>query len=117
MINNNQVAEGLMAYMKKEVLPVLPSYAKVLAGAVLLHNANRMTSMLTTLTSGKLLQTIDVVNSNGEIDIDLWCQDLKRSMEEFCGGRVEVQLPAMSPLIFTTDDIETMKRYMRGELR
>lgn len=117
MINNTQVADGLMCYVKKEVLPVLPNYVKVLAGAALLHNANRLTEIVSTLSSGTLLKTFDVFNANGEIDVDMWCQDLKRSMDEFCDGRLTISFLGSNSLILTTNDIDTIKRYMKGELR
>lgn len=112
MYTEEQVIDGLLCYIKKEVIPVLPTSAKVLAGAALLHNAGRMSELL----RSDALRTIGLI-SDGGIDVDVWAQDLSRSMDEFCSGRAEVRLPMLSPIIFTTQDVDTLRRYIKGEIR
>jgi len=41
-VTQDQVLEGIVEYIKHEVMPELPEYAKLLAGAALLHNTNRL---------------------------------------------------------------------------
>ena len=112
MYSQEQVVSGLITYIKNEVLPMLPTSAKLLAGAALLHNAGRLPELL----QNSSLKTIGLISDSG-IDVDLWAQDLKRSMDEFCSGRAEIQIPMLSPIIITSSDIDTLKRYIKGELR
>lgn len=117
MYNYDTVIEGIVAYVKREVLPSLPDYAKVLGGAALLHNVSRISEILRTMGNTSILGTLDVVTQDGNVDVDTWSRDLRNSMNEFCNGKLEIKLPLLSPLIFNTNDVETLSRYMKGELR
>ena len=117
MYNQDMVIEGIMAYIKREVLPSLPDYAKVFGGATLLHNVNRISEILRTMGDTALLSTLDVINADGNVDVDAWSRDLRNSMNEFSNGKLEIKLPLLRPLIFNTNDVETLSRYMKGELR
>lgn len=113
MYSQDQVVEGLLSYIKHEVIPVLPTSAKLFAGAALLHNFGRIGELL----KSDALRTIGLISAEGGIDVDVWSQELKRSMDEFCGGRAEIQIPMLSPIIFTSSDVDTLKRYIKGDLR
>lgn len=117
MYTDAQVLEGLYNYIRREILPALPTSAKLLAGAALLHNSGRAGELLRDPKTATALTTIGLVSKDGMIDVDCWCNDMRNSIEEFCGGRAEVQLPLLAPMVFTAGDIETMKRYLKGELR
>lgn len=108
----DQVLSGITEYIKHEVLPEMPGYAKVLAGAALLHNMNRLQEVVNDLSEGSTLKTIDVVSDNGHVEVDNWCRDLKQSLHEFCGDKVEVKLPGLAPMIFRADDIDRLRNYM-----
>lgn len=117
MFTQDEVLAGLIAYIKKELIPILPDYAKVLGGAVLLRNANRLTQIAADLTSGGMAKTLGIVEDGGRIDVDIWCQNIKDSIREFGGGRVAVQLPMLQPIYISESDIDTLKRYIRRELQ
>lgn len=117
MITAEQLLEGLLQYLRHEVLPALPVEAKLLAGAALLHNTGRVGELMTDDRVGPLLRTIGLVSSDGCVDADAWCQDLRRSMDEFCSGRAEIKLPFLQPIIFSPSDVDVLKRYVKGELR
>lgn len=117
MYSQDTVMEGIIAYVKREVLPALPDYAKVLGGATLLHNVNRISEVLRTMGNTPFLTTLDVVSEDGNIDVDTWSKDLRNSMNEFCAGKLEIKLPLLNPIIFNVNDIETLSKYMKGELR
>lgn len=117
MFSQDDVLAGMIQYIKKEMIPILPDYAKVIAGAVLLRNASRMTEVVGQLTGGELAKIIGVVDGGGQIDVDIWCQHLKDSIREFGNGRLTVQLPMLQPIHISESDIDTLRRYIKGELR
>ena len=116
MVTQEQLVDGIYRYIKNEMLPSMPNYAKFLAGAVLVRNVGRMGEFLTNISNGKLMRTVGVIEPDGCIDIDLWANDLKHSMNEFCGGKAEIELPMLPTLIFRENDIDTLRRYIKGEL-
>lgn len=112
-VSQDKVLSGILEYIKHEVLPEMPSYAKVLAGAALLHNSSRLNQILQDMTEGSAAKTIDLISSDGNIDVDEWCYQLKAAMNQFCEGKVEVKLPGLAPMIFRENDIDKLKNYMR----
>lgn len=112
-VSQEQVFAGIVEYAKHEVMPALPEYARLIAGAALLHNANRLEVIVKELAEGSVLRSMDVVTAEGQVDIDEWCSQLKRSMSEYCNGKVEIKLPLISPVIFRENDIDLLKNYIR----
>lgn len=117
MFTQDQVLAGLVQYIKKELIPILPSYAKVLGGAALLKNAQRLPQIMEQLTGGSMAKTLGIVEDGGQIDVDLWCQNIKQSIREFGDGRLTIELPWLNPLYINENDIDTVKRYIKGELK
>lgn len=114
MYTEEQVLSGVLRYCKSEVLPHLPVGTRLAAGAVLLHNASRLSELLKNGT--QIMRTIDIYGSDGLIDADRWCSELKQSMNEYCGGTVDVQLPLLDKMTFTAYDIDCLLKYIRGEM-
>lgn len=117
MYSQDTVIEGIMCYMKREVLPTLPDYAKVLGGAAILHNSNRLSELLLSLSNTSALGTLGVITEGGNIDVDTWTREMKEALNQFCGGKLEIKLPFLNSMIFRASDIDTLSSYMRGELR
>ena len=116
MFSQEQVLAGLILYIKKELLPILPGYAKVMGGAVLLRNASRMVQLSKGLVNSGMAHTLGITEDGGQIDVDIWCQNIKDSMKEFNGGELEIRLPMLSPIKINENDVDTLKRYIRGDL-
>lgn len=112
-VTQEKVLTGILEYIKHEVFPEMPSYAKVLAGAALLHNSSRLSQILQDLAEGSAMKALDVVSDEGSIDVDEWCYQLKNAMNQFCDGKVEIKLPGLAPMIFRENDIDKLKNYMR----
>lgn len=117
MYTQDDVITGLLLYIKKELIPILPDYAKVLGGAVLLRNSSRITQVAQQLTGSQLASTLGIVADDGKIDVDIWGQNIKDSIREFGNGKFPVQLPMLQPIYISESDIDTLKRYIKGELK
>lgn len=110
--SQEDVLEGIMQYVKHEIIPALPDYVRLLAGAALLHNTGRLSDLLKELSNGTVLKVVGAVNSDGKMDVEEWAQQLRQAMAEFCGGKVEIKLPGLAPMVFRDSDIDTLKRYI-----
>ena len=117
MFPNEQVTAGIIVFVKREFIPMLPDWAKGIGGAVILHNAMQINEIMQKLRSSKYGTMLGIIDKDGMIDVDVWCQDIKQSMREFCDGKIEIRLPMMQPIYLRESDIDTMKRYIRGELQ
>jgi len=115
MISIDEFTEGLFHYIKSEVLPGMPDYGKLLAGAALMRNARRAGDILRELTAGDALRIAGFIEDDNMIDIDAWAMYLKNSMEDFCGGKVCVKLPMLGSITFREADIDVLKRYCKSE--
>lgn len=116
MITMDQFIEGLYHYIKSEIIPIMPGYGKLLAGAALLRNSNRLGDLLRGIASGNTLQLLGVIDDGGMIDVDMWANELKRSMSEFCGGKAEIEIPMLAKITFRDSDIDTLRRYLKAEI-
>ena len=113
MYSQEQVIGGIVLFIKGELLPILPDYAKVIGGAALLKNANKLPQIL----NSKAVKTIGLIEEDGMIDVDIWAQNIKNAMRDYSGGKLEITIPMLAPIKITEGDIDTLKRYIKGELK
>lgn len=116
MITQEQFIDGLYRYIRREIIPHMPNYAKLIAGAMLLRNVGRIGDMLKSVADGSILHTLGVLEPDGMIDADLWCTHLKNSMNEFCGGKADIDIPTLPTITFYEADVDALRRYLKGEL-
>ena len=113
MYSQEQVIGGLILFIKGELIPILPDYAKVIGGAALLKNAGKLPQLLTS----DAVKQIGFIEEDGSIDVDIWVQNIKQALKEYANGRMEIKLPMLAPITITEGDIDTLKRYIKGELK
>ena len=117
MYTIEEVIEGLLRYLKAEVLNVLPGTAKVLCGAWLIQNSPRMVELVRTIAGGDMAVKMGIITEDGKVDVDKWAMSIKDSMKDFGGGKLPVKLPFLQEMNFTQVDVDTLKRYIKGELK
>lgn len=109
--------EGIIAYIKGELIPILPDSAKVIAGAMLLRNAGRAVDVAAKLFGTDMAKTLQIISDDGCIDVDIWAQNIKDAMHQFADGKLVIKLPILQPLTIVEADVDCLKRYIKGELR
>lgn len=110
----DEVTLGIIKWIRHELIPVLPSYAGWILGGMVIHHSGNLTDFVRNL--GAIGQTLDIYNKDGMVDVDRWILDLKQSMKEFYDGKLVVTIAGLKPITFTESDLDSMKRYIKGEL-
>lgn len=114
MYAEEQVLQGIVRYINAEVVSRMNGTAKFLAGTVMARNASRLPDLLRKYA--ETAKNVGLYNTDGTIDVDAWCNALRQSMKDYCGGKAELNLPVVGAVVINADDINTLQRYIRGEL-
>lgn len=117
MYTIEDVIEGVLRYIKVEVISMLPGTAKVLCGAWLVQNAPRMGEIVRTFAGGDMAVRMGIITEDGKVDVDKWSIALKDSMKDYGDGKLPVKLPFLREMNFTPGDVDSLKRYIKGELK
>lgn len=116
MYQKEQIIAGIMLYLKKELLPMLPDSIRMVAGAVLIHNTLRINELCNALANNGWGAALGIFGADGMVDLDKWSGEIKSSIRDFCDGRITIKIPMAQPIYFKEGDIDTVKRYIKGEL-
>ena len=114
MCNNEQIINGFVRYIDNEVIPKLDTKGKWIIGAMSGMIGNKALLYLNQLSSNELLQNINVINENGLFDVDSIGDNLVNSANKY--GNLQLNIPAVGVLTFNANDIDTLKRYVKGEM-
>lgn len=110
MVTKEQFINGILVYAEKEVIPALPTIGKWGIGAGIILAKNQADTIITNLANNNIVKTLGVVNDSGEIDVERLAYALKQSAEQY--GNVQINVPVVGTLTFTSSDIEKLKHYI-----
>lgn len=111
MATMEQIRQGVMAYADAEIVPALDGIKQVIVGAGLEFYIRKK---LPALVGG-----LGIAEENGDIDVDLLADVLKRRVNKLPDG-IEIKLP-LNPMNrgdvdvfrFKAQDIETLVKYIK----
>lgn len=111
MVTIDKIEQGVAAYLDGELMPKLPSSGieKVLAGTALSLAIRRSGKMLDGLKSNKMIQMLGVMDTEGNVDIDVLAQELKKNMPT---EGVKVDVPVIGVLTFHKEDVDRLYEYI-----
>lgn len=108
-----KVIAGIVKYLNKNIFPGLNDWQTVLARSAVarfLRYTDRVKGLL--LTS-KYLQTFDVIDSHGNVDVDGAIADIKEQMKCLPDGRARIQLPLLGKYTICAADIDELHRIIK----
>ena len=117
MVSLNQIEHGLGRWVDAELLPHLSTGGQydnvkrlgVAAGTVYLIRKGK--AALSTMQGNQILQTLGVVDANGDIDLE----GLKIALvEKIPDTGLKVPVPILGEVTFFKKDVESMYAYIMG---
>lgn len=117
MVSLNQIEHGLGRWVDMEFLPKIPMNGPydvvkrlgVAAGTVYLIRKGK--AALSSLQGNQLMQTLGIVDANGDIDLE----GMKTALiEKIPETGIKVQVPVLNEITFYKKDIESMYTYIVG---
>lgn len=112
MVNKEQILNGILSYIDSEIMPSLPTAGKWEMGTLILLGSAKYDDIFKQVVSNPFLQSLDIVSSDGRIDIETLAYALKKSAEKY--GGLEISMPLIGTMRFSADDVEKIKRHIIG---
>lgn len=112
MVTKEQIKNGLLRYLDAEVLPALPTSGKWVAGAAIILATSNFDRIYADLMTSPVIAALDI-SHDGLVDVDKLAGALKASAEKY--GRMELSIPVIGRLYFSSDDVEKVKHAINSE--
>lgn len=112
MVHKSSIIPGLSKFIDESILVHYPPSSMkriIIASGVSLY-LKENEGVIDTLVSNPLFATLGVVNSSGMVDIDKLRETLKSEISK--AGFMRLTLPVIGDIDFTTEDIDTLYRYI-----
>jgi hypothetical protein len=102
-----QVLDGVMRFLNREILSKMDGWQEVVARAVVGRVIGNTDALKQTIISNGLIKTMGVVDCQGNVDVDGVLTSLKREIEK--KGSIEVKIPMVGKITFRPEDIDTIR--------
>lgn len=111
MVTVQQLESGIADYLDEQLMPKLPSNSvyKVLIGAGTSIAIQRMGKMVDELKNNPIISALDLIDSDGNIDVDIIIAELKKQIPND-GIRFQANKFGKLDMVIKKDDMEELKR-------
>lgn len=110
MYDLNQVIKGIRQYLESEMVNRISGIEKWVVGAGLSMLLDNGVNTFNALTENPLVQSMQIVNSDNEIDVD---KLYKYFMEEARKSAVTFKAPLLGAITLKAEDIEKVYSYIK----
>lgn len=110
LVKFETVLDGVNRYIDSEIYPGLNDLQEFLARLVIgriNQSADGIKSML--MTNG-FARTLCLIDTDGMVDIDRLCADVRRELER--KGSMEVEIPMVGKIKFTASDVDVLRSHI-----
>ena len=112
MYTSEQVINGLVTYTDREVIPKLGTSGKWIVGTMVGMIGAKASA--TIMKDSAIIKAVGAMDENGLYDVELIAEHLKKSAERY--GNLQINVPMVGMMTFTTEDIERAKNYIKGDI-
>lgn len=105
----DKVVNGIMNYADQEVINKLPGTGKWIMGVALNLAAGKIDNIVDALINNPIVQTLEIVDEEGSIDVDTLIDAMKTSADKY--GKVTFDVPMVGRLTFSGQDMANLKNY------
>ena len=102
-----QVLDGIMRYLNREILAKMSSWQEVIARAVVGRFVENTDALKRSLINNGFVKTMGIIDYQGNVDVDGLLSGLKRELEK--KGSVEVQIPMVGRIVFKPEDLDALR--------
>ena len=111
MYSTEQIVNGIINYADSEVMHKLPTTGKWVIGTAIGIASNKASKIIDNLKSNPIVVALDIIDENGNIDVDTVLQAMKQSADHY--GNVSLEVPMVGKLTFSSSDIDMLKSYIQ----
>jgi hypothetical protein len=108
----NTVIEGLSKYINNEIISGMNDLQEIVARIAIGRLLENHEKIKETLSSNGVLRATGIIDSEGFVDVDYLCEEIKREIER--KGKLVISIPMFGKITFNPSDVETIKHYATG---
>lgn len=111
MVTMKEIESGIAAYLDAELMPKLPTSGleKVIAGTAISLFIKRSGTILESYKDNKVVQMLGVMDTEGNVDVDLLATELKKNMPE---DGIKIDVPMIGAMTFHKEDVTKLHEYI-----
>lgn len=109
MVKYNQVVKGLTNYIDSEILTQITGFKKVALGVASSIAIKKADNIYKLIKDNKIIKTLDIVDKDGNINIDLLKDEIIDQMGE---EKYNIDIPMIGTLKINKNDIEKVYDYI-----
>lgn len=109
-INADQFARGLVSFADDEVIGMLPTSGKWVAGTMVGIIASKINEIFHDLQTNAIVKMTGIIDEDGMFDVDVIVDHMKQSARRY--GCLVVDLPFVGEMKFDENDIESLHRHL-----
>lgn len=115
MANLKTVEKGLGRFIEHEIMSTMPSgsWQKLVAGTAVALGIKNLENTLMAYKEHPFIKMLGLWDEHGDIDIERVGEALKHNLKD---NGMRIEFPLIGYVTFHEDDVDTLKRYIRGEV-
>jgi hypothetical protein len=110
-----RVLDGVGRYINNEIYSGMNDLQEVVARVLVGRILGNEESIKNALINNGIVRTFGIIDSDGMIDVESITEDLKSEIER--KGKLVVSIPMFGKMSFVPDDVDTLYKYIIGELK
>ena len=106
-----KVLDGAVRFINENVIPGMNDWQEIAARIAIGRLYENQQSVLTFLQNNGIVRAFGVIDSEGDVDIDRLCTDLKREIQK--KKKIQVAIPGFGKMSFDAADVDKLYNYMK----
>lgn len=106
------VIDGINRYLDKEIYGNLNDLQEFLARLAVGRINQNSELIKNALINNGLARTLCIVDSEGMVDVDSLCHDIKKEIDR--KGSIQVDIPMIGKITFRSEDVDVLRDMING---
>lgn len=106
-----KVLDGAVRFINENVIPGMNDWQEIAARIAIGRLYENQQSVLTFLQNNGIVRAFGVIDSEGDVDIDRLCTDLKREIQK--KKKIQVAIPGFGKMSFDASDVDKLYNYIK----
>lgn len=106
-----KVLDGAVRFINENVIPGMNDWQEIAARIAIGRLYENQQSVLTFLQNNGIVRAFGVINSDGDVDIDRLCTDLKREIQK--KKKIQVAITGFGKMSFDASDVDKLYNYIK----
>lgn len=112
MNTSEEIVNGLVDYVEKEIIPKLDTPGKWLVGTMLGMTTAKYKDIAVKMQGNATAKAIGAVSEDGLYDVNLIAENLIKAASRY--GNLQINIPMLGTMTFSSADIESASKYIKG---